>query len=131
MKKVLLFYPILALANVASTKPQDNTFDNREDQSEGMKVLTFDLHKIPVQHHADDYLPSAHQGFDEDHDDRRFLAQDTRSYPVDPNAAGLELTNYINNQYYATFLFGSSKQPINLLVDTGTSLTWVPSKECP
>ena len=54
----------------------------------------------------------------------------------DDDLAGVEVSNYMNNQYYAILLFGSQKQPMNLLIDTGSSLTWVPSmrcsrKECP
>ena len=55
--------------------------------------------------------------------------QDTRRYPV--TGAGIEVANYMNNQYYATFLFGEKKQPINMMIDTGSFLTWVPTRDCP
>ena len=47
------------------------------------------------------------------------------------NQVGFQVKNYINNQYYALFLFGSTFQPISLLLDSGSSLTWVPSQNCP
>jgi len=34
------------------------------------------------------------------------------------------------DQYYATFLFGQNQQPLDLNLDTGSSLTWVPSQLC-
>lgn len=32
-----------------------------------------------------------------------------------------------SNAYYATFQFGSNKQQLNLIIDTGSSDTWIPS----
>lgn len=43
----------------------------------------------------------------------------------------MELQNQFNYQYYATFYFGSNKQPLNLLFDTGSWWTWVPTEKCP
>ena len=41
------------------------------------------------------------------------------------------MTNYNDNQYYATLYFGSAAQTIEILLDSGSSSCWVPVAGCP
>jgi hypothetical protein len=43
----------------------------------------------------------------------------------------ISLTDYQELQYFGNLLFGSNKQPISVLFDTGSSICWIPTTECP
>lgn len=42
----------------------------------------------------------------------------------------IKVTNYYNLQYYASFQVGTPGQEITLILDSGSSWTWVPSYNC-
>ena len=42
----------------------------------------------------------------------------------------MNLQNVHNFQYMGTFYFGQDHQPLKLLLDTGSSWTWVAGEEC-
>ena len=42
----------------------------------------------------------------------------------------LPLTNYKNVQYYGIISLGSHKQEMTVNFDTGSSILWIPSKDC-
>lgn len=42
----------------------------------------------------------------------------------------LPIANYFDKQYYLTLYFGSSREPVTLIVDTGSSWTWLPREDC-
>jgi len=44
--------------------------------------------------------------------------------------AKMNLQNMYNFQYMGTFYFGQDRQPLKLLLDTGSSWTWVAGEEC-
>ena len=41
------------------------------------------------------------------------------------------ISNFQNAQYSTTVYVGSARQPLNLLIDTGSALTWLKSPTCP
>lgn len=43
----------------------------------------------------------------------------------------LTVWNKFDYQYFASFQFGTQHQTMKLLLDTGSSWTWVPSSDCP
>lgn len=40
------------------------------------------------------------------------------------------MTNYLDDQYYATLYFGSASQTIDILFDSASSKCWVPVAGC-
>jgi hypothetical protein len=54
-----------------------------------------------------------------------------RTYPLpDDERPVVRIENYYNLQYYATFHVGTPGQEITLILDTGSSWTWVPASNC-
>lgn len=45
-------------------------------------------------------------------------------------ADSADIENYFNLQYYATFDVGTPSQELTLILDTGSSWTWVPKLDC-
>lgn len=45
-------------------------------------------------------------------------------------SGSLNVSNYYNLQYYTTLEVGTPGQPSSLIIDTGSSYTWVPSTNC-
>ena len=43
----------------------------------------------------------------------------------------IPLTDYQELQYYGDLLFGSNRQSMSVLFDTGSSICWIPTTECP
>ena len=43
----------------------------------------------------------------------------------------MQLANSNDYQYQGILYFGSRKESLNLLFDTGSSWTWVPTEDCP
>ena len=99
MKRVALVCHLSQMLS-AAIMPNGNAFDAR-----GKNLITLDLLKRPADR-IEQHLAAQDKDYDEEMEaqQRRSLQGARRS-----EEKGLELTNYINNQYYATFLFGSTK----------------------
>ena len=61
---------------------------------------------------------------------RSVIADHSRRLTIEPEYEQ-DVRNYINYEYFTTVNVGSHRQAMSLIIDTGSSWTWLVGEDCP